>query len=112
MTKSNANKTVQSAKISIQITRILGGWITAHCSYLDGGRSLAFGTIFKNLKSIANTAIQRNICSYIITQHWKGRLEKTKLQKYSHIGPACAKGWENEKERKFAKTTQNLRRTD
>ena len=23
----------------------LGGWITAHCSHLDGGRSLAFGTI-------------------------------------------------------------------
>ena len=45
MTKSNANKTVQSTKVSIQITRILGGWITAHCSYLDGGRSLAFGTI-------------------------------------------------------------------
>ena len=44
MTNGNANKTVQSAKISIQITRILGGWITAHCSYLDGGRSLAFGT--------------------------------------------------------------------
>ena len=45
MTKSNANKTVKSAKISIQITRILGGWITAHCSHLDGGCSLAFGTI-------------------------------------------------------------------
>ena len=45
MTKSKASKTVQSTKVSIQITRILGGWITAHCSYLDGGRSLAFGTI-------------------------------------------------------------------
>ena len=31
--------------VSIQITKILGGWITAHRSYLDGGRSLAFGTI-------------------------------------------------------------------
>ena len=38
-------KTVQCTKISIQITRILGGWITAHFSYLDGGRSLTFGTI-------------------------------------------------------------------
>ena len=45
MTKSNANKTVQSTKVSIQISGILGGWITAHCSYLDGGCSLAFGTI-------------------------------------------------------------------
>ena len=45
MTKSDASKTVQSTKVSIQITRILGGWITAHCSYLDGGCSLAFGTI-------------------------------------------------------------------
>ena len=33
-------------KFRYKITRILGGWITAHCSYLDGGRSLAFGTIF------------------------------------------------------------------
>ena len=32
-------------KFWYKITRILGGWITAHCSYLDGGRSLAFGTI-------------------------------------------------------------------
>ena len=31
--------------VSIQITKILGGWITAHRFYLDGGRSLAFGTI-------------------------------------------------------------------
>ena len=71
MTKSNANKTVQSTKVSIQIARIfLGGWITAHCSYLDGERSLAFGTIWPlNIKSIANTAIQRNICSYINAQH-------------------------------------------
>ena len=45
MTKSNANKTVQSTKVSIQISGIVGGWITAHCSYLDGGCSLAFGTI-------------------------------------------------------------------
>ena len=45
MTKSNANKTVQSTKVSIQISGILGGWLTAHCSYLDGGYSLAFGTI-------------------------------------------------------------------
>ena len=45
MTKSNVNKMVQSTKVSIQISGILGGWITAHCSYLDGGRSLAFGTI-------------------------------------------------------------------
>ena len=44
MTQSNANKTVQSTNVLVQITRILGGWITAHCSYLDGGRSLAFGT--------------------------------------------------------------------
>ena len=100
-------------KFRYKFARILGGWITAHCSYLDGGRLLAFGTIWPlDIKSIANTAIQRNICSYINVQHWKGGLEKTKLQKYSRIGPACAKGWENEKERKFAKTTQNLRRTD
>ena len=59
-----------------------------------------------------NTAIQQNICLYIIAQHWKGGLEKTKLQKYSYISPACAKGWENKKERKFAKTTQNLRGND
>ena len=45
MTKSNANKTVQSTKVLLQISGILGGWITAHCSYLDGGCSLAFGTI-------------------------------------------------------------------
>ena len=57
-------------KFWYKITRILGGWITAHCSYLDGGRSLAFGTILAfNLKPIANTAIQQNICSYIIAQH-------------------------------------------
>ena len=79
-------KQYKSAKVSIQIARILGGWITAHCSYLDGGRSLVFGTI------LAFNTIQRNICSYIIVQHWKGRLEKTKLQKYSHIGPVYAKG--------------------
>ena len=59
-----------------------------------------------------NTGIQWNICLYIIAQHSKGRPEKTKLQKYSHIGPTRAKDWENEKEQKFVKTTQNLRRTD
>ena len=37
-----------------------------------------------NLKSIANTTIQRNICSYIIAQHWKGRLEKQSY-KSTHI---------------------------
>ena len=65
-----------------------------------------------NLKSIMNTGIQWNICSYIIAQHSKGSPEKTKLQKYSHICPTRAKDRENEKERKFVKTTQNLRRTD
>ena len=44
-----------------------------------------------NLKSIVNTGIQWNICSYIIAQHSKGRPEKTRLQKYSHIGPTRAK---------------------
>ena len=34
MTKSNANKTAQSTKVSIQITRILGGQIAAHCCLL------------------------------------------------------------------------------
>ena len=43
-----------------------------------------------NLKSIVNTGIQWNICLYIIAQHSKGRPEKTKLQKYSHIGPTRA----------------------
>ena len=45
MTKSNANKTVQRQKFRYKLQEFLGGWITAHCSYLHGGRSLAFGTI-------------------------------------------------------------------
>ena len=28
-----------------------------------------------------NTAIQQNICLYIIAQHWKGGLEKNKVTK-------------------------------
>ena len=70
-------------KFRYKLQEFLGGWITAHCSYLDGGRSFVFGTI------LAFNTTQRNICSYIIVQHWKGRLEKTKLQKYSHRSRLC-----------------------
>ena len=45
-------------KFRYKITRILGGWITAHCSYLDGGRSLAFGTIF-----VFKSWINREYCN-------------------------------------------------
>ena len=32
-------------KFRYKLQEFLGGWITAHFSYLDGGCSLAFGTI-------------------------------------------------------------------
>ena len=59
----NTNKPVQTMlkykSFNTQIThKDFGGWLTAHCFYLNGGRSLAFGTIWLlNLKSIENTTI-------------------------------------------------------
>ena len=54
----NTNKPVQTAlKYNCFNTQITQGF------YLNGGHSLAFGTIWLlNLKSIENTTIQQNIC--------------------------------------------------
>ena len=50
-----------------------------------------------NLKSIENMAIQQNICLYTFAQCWKTKLRRTKLQRYLHIGIACAKGLRNKR---------------
>lgn len=50
-----------------------------------------------NLKSIENMAIQQNICLYTFAQCWKTKLRRTKLQRYLHIGLACAKGLRNKR---------------
>ena len=52
----NTNKPVQTALNTIvsihKLHKDFGGWLTAHC-YLNGGRSLVFGTIWLlNLKII------------------------------------------------------------
>ena len=50
-----------------------------------------------NLKSMENMAIQQNICLYTFAQCWKTKLSRTKLQRYLHIGLACAKGLRNKR---------------
>ena len=67
MVIDNTNKLVQTAlkykRFNKKLLKDIGGWLTTHCSCLNGGRSLAFGTIWPlNIKSIENTTIKQNIC--------------------------------------------------
>jgi len=61
----------------------------------------AFSCIWYNLafKSWNSLKIRKCNKTYVNTfaQYWKTKLRKTKLQRYSHIGPACTKGLENER---------------
>ena len=65
-----------------------------------------------NLKSIENMAIQQNICLYTFAQCWKTKLRRTKLQRYLHIGLACAKGFKKQKGESLPRLLKNLQRTD
>ena len=64
-----------------------------------------------NLKLIENMAMQQNICLYTFAQCWKTKLRKTKSQRYSYIGSACAKSLRNRRmkvHQDHSKTYQEL----
>ena len=64
-----------------------------------------------NLESIENMVMHQNICLYTFTQCWRTKLRKTKSQRYSYIGSACAKSLRNRRmkvHQDHSKTYQEL----
>ena len=64
-----------------------------------------------NLESIENMIMHQNICLYTFAQCWRTKLRKTKSQRYSYIGSACAKSLRNRRTKvhqDHSKTYQEL----
>ena len=115
MVIDNTNKSVQTAlkykRFNTKLLKDFGGWLTAHCSCLNGGRSLAFGTSWPlNLKSIENTTIQENICLIL-----SPNTEKLNIRKQSYkstyisvpLVPKVKKTKEQSLQRPLKKHTKN-----